>query len=68
MNKQEVLTYLENVAEYALKPMILDAGSDRQSDVATGNYYYMQEVIDWIEEVADFEESLLNYFAKITKK
>lgn len=53
MNKQEVITYLENVAEYALKPMILDADSDRQAEVATGNYYYMQEVIDWIEEVAE---------------
>lgn len=53
MKKEEAVTYLENVAEYALKPMILDADSDRQADVATGNYYYMQEVIDWIEEVAE---------------
>lgn len=53
MKKEEVIAYLENVAEYALKPMILDADSDRQADVATGNYYYMQEVIDWIEEVAE---------------
>ena len=53
MKKEEVLTYLENVTECTLKPMILDADSDRQADVATGNYHYMQEVIDWIEEVAE---------------
>ena len=30
--KKKIITYLENVAEYALKPMILDADSDSKQE------------------------------------
>lgn len=48
--KEEILSYLFNVAEYALKPMMCKTTTEREFEVAEANYDYMYKVIEWLEE------------------
>ena len=49
-NKNHVISYLENVAEYGLLKLANQAKSERQKVVTNANYELMFDAIKWIEE------------------
>ena len=55
-NKEHVISYLENVAEYGLLKLAKQAKSERQKVVTNANYELMFDAIEWIEEHTSEEE------------